>query len=246
MTGIKNLLNIDPKFLRTPYDPDQQFSVPYLWGTTGIGYNKKLVSKQPTSWWDLWDEKYKGRICMLDSPGACISAALLLKGHPETTSDAQHIQEAKELLLKQKPLVKQYSSASYVDMLASGEAALAMAYSGDVLQAVKEHPHLDYVLPKEGGYIWLDCLCLLSAAPHSEDAARLIDYLLRPKVAAGIANAVRYATPNAAARPWLDANLLADKRIYPPPAAARLLHYHSPLDSEAYVLWNQTWAEVKG
>jgi spermidine/putrescine transport system substrate-binding protein len=245
MADLKNLVNIDPKFLRTPYDPEQEFSVPYLWGTTGIGFNKKLVSKPPTSWWDLWDEKYKGRICMLDSPRECIGTALLLKGHPETTSDEKDFAQAKELLLKQKPLVKQYTSATYVDSLVAGEAALAMAYSGDVLQAVKENPHLDYALPKEGGYMWVDSMCLLRGAPHLADSVRLIDYLLRPEVAADICQAVRYASPNAAARSKIDPAILNDHRIFPTPEAARGLRYHTPPDAEAYVLWNQTWSDVK-
>jgi spermidine/putrescine transport system substrate-binding protein len=245
MEDLKNLSNLDQKFLHTPYDPNQEFSVPYLWGTTGIGFNKKLVSKPPTSWLDLWDERYKGRICMLDSARECIGTALLLKGYPETTTDEKKFEEARELLLKQKPLVKQYTSATYVDSLVAGEAALAMAYSGDVLQAVKENPHLDYVLPKEGGYMWVDCMCLLRGAPHRSDAVRLIDYLLRPEVAAGICNAVHYASPNAAAMPKIDPAIVKDRRIYPTPEIARGLRYHTPPDPEAYDLWNQTWSDVK-
>ncbi|MBI5241497.1 MAG: spermidine/putrescine ABC transporter substrate-binding protein [Elusimicrobia bacterium] len=245
MEDLKNLSNLDPKFLHTPYDPEQRFSVPYLWGTTGIGFNKKLVAKAPTSWWDLWDERYKGRICMLDSPRECIGTALLLKGQPETTTDEKDFEAAKELLLKQKPLVKQYTSATYVDALVAGEAALAMAYSGDVLQAVKENPHLDYALPKEGGYMWVDCMCVLRGAPHLADSVALIDYLLRPDVAAGICNAVHYASPNAAAQPRIDPAVLKDKRVYPPAAVVKNLRYHTPPDPEAYVLWNQTWSDVK-
>ena len=245
MGDLKNLGNLDPAFLRTPFDPEQEFSLPYLWGTEGIGYNKKLLGKAPTSWRDLWDERHAGRVCMLDSARSCIAVALLLCGHPEDTKEERHFAQARDLLLKQKPLVKQYTSATYIDSLVAGEAALAMAYSGDVLQAIRENPSLDYVIPKEGSFKWIDCLCLLRGAPNKEEAARLMDHLLRPEVAADISNTVRYASPNKAARKLIDPALLKDKRVFPPPAVAKTLRYHAPPDPETYMLWNQTWSDVK-
>ena len=242
---LKNLGNIDAKFLHPPYDPDQQFTVPYLWGSTGIGYNRKVLPKPPSSWRDLWDEKYKGRIAMLDNARDCISTALLLLGYPETPGDEKHLAQAKELLLRQKPLIKQYTSANYVDSLISGEVALAMAWSGDVLQACKENPQLDYVIPKEGSYRYVDSLCLVRGGAHREDTLKLIDYLLRPEVAAGITNTVRYASPNAAAKPFIEPGLLHDQRVYPQPQMMRRLSFHAPLDAETYTLWNETWSDVK-
>jgi len=245
MGDIKNLRNIERRFLDTPFDPSREFSIPYLWGTTGIGFNRKLTAKPPSSWLDLWDEKYRGRITMLDNARDCISTALLIKGWPENTADERHFAEVRELFLKQKPLVKQYTSATYIDSLITGETALAMAWSGDVLQALKENPQLDYVIPKEGSYMWVDCLCMVRGGRHREDTVRLIDYLLRPDVGADIANTVRYASPNAAARPKIDPALLMDPRVYPGPQAARKLAFHCLLDPETYNLWNQTWSDIK-
>jgi spermidine/putrescine transport system substrate-binding protein len=245
MSDLQNLGNLDRKFLNPPYDPDQQFSIPYLWGTTGIGYNKKLLPKAPTSWLDLWDEKYKGRISMLDNARDCISIALLLKGYPETTVDEKQFAEVKAFLLKQKPLLKQYTSSTYIDSLINGEVLMAMAWSGDVLQALRENPQLDYVIPKEGSYSYVDCLCLVRGGAHREDTVRLIDYLLRPEVAAEICNTVRFATPNAAAKALIAPALLKDKRIYPQPETLKKLAFHALLDSEAYSLWNETWSDVK-
>ncbi|MFA6004464.1 MAG: spermidine/putrescine ABC transporter substrate-binding protein [Elusimicrobiota bacterium] len=245
MAELQNLRNVDRQFLNPPYDPEQQFSVPYLWGTTGIGFNKKLVSKAPTSWKDLWEERYKGRITMLDNARDCISTALLMQGYPETTTDEGHFNAVRDLLLKQKPLLKQYTSSTYIDSLVSGEVALAMAWSGDVLQAIKENPQLDYVIPKEGSYRYVDSMCLMRAGQHQPDAVRLIDYLLRPEIAADIANTVRYASPNAAAKAKIEPALLKDQRVYPPPAVMRKLAFHAPLDSESYNIWNQTWSDIK-
>lgn len=242
---LTNLGNIDKAFRTPPYDPELAFTVPYLWGTTGIGFNKSKLDKPPTSWWDLWDEKHAGKISMLDNARDCLSVALMLKGHPETTSDEKAFAEARDLLVKQRPLVKQYASTTYIDSLISGEVNLAMAWSGDVLQACRENPQLDYAIPKEGSYMWVDNLCLMRGSRHRADALRLADYLLRGEVAADVANTVRYASPNAAARKHTDPALLKDPRVYPPAKVAARLSFHALLDPEQTALWNETWTDVK-
>ncbi|MBI3552731.1 MAG: spermidine/putrescine ABC transporter substrate-binding protein [Elusimicrobia bacterium] len=242
---LKNLANIDAKFLNTPYDPDNAYTVPYLWGTTGIGYNKKHMPKPPTSWWDLWDEKYSGKVSMLDNARDCVSTGLLLKGYPETATDENAFKEVRELLVKQKPLVKQYSSTQYMDSLVAGELFMAMAWSGDVLQAARENPQLDYVIPKEGSYMWVDNLCLVRGSQHREDTLRLVDYLLEGPVGAEIANTVRYATPNAEAKKSLDKSLLKDPRVFPPAEITKRLNFHSLLEPDVQQIWTDTWEDVK-
>lgn len=241
---LKNQGNLAPRFRRAAYDPDET-AVPYLWGTTGIAYNKKRLTKPPTSWWDLWDPRYKDRISMLDNVRDCVGVALQLLGIPQTTRDPEDFRKARELLLKQKPLVKQYSSSSYLNSLVAGEIDLAMTWSGDLFQAARDNPDLDYCLPKEGTYMWVDCLALMRGSRHREDALRLIDYLLEPEVAANIANSVRYATPNEKATPLVDEALRKDPRVYPTPRVLSKLKLHDVLDPEQSELWNQTWADVK-
>lgn len=242
---LKNIANIDAKFRKPPYDVEEAYTVPYLWGTTGIGYNKSKVAKAPTSWYDLWDERYRGKISMLDNARDCISTGLLMKGYPEKTTDKKAFEDVKQLFLKQRPLVKQYASATYVDSLISGEVHLAMAWSGDVLQAWRENPQLEYIIPKEGSYMWVDNLCLVKGAPHPEDALTLMDYLIEGETAAEVANFVRYASPNAAAKPHLDKALLSDTRVFPLPAVAARLRFHDLLGAETSGLWNETWSDVK-
>jgi spermidine/putrescine-binding protein len=242
---LTNLKNVDPRFLNPPYDPGNTYTVPYLWGTTGIGYNKSKISKPPTSWRDLWDPKYTDKISMLDNARDCISTALLLTGSPETTNDPKAFEAVRDLLLKQRPLVKQYSSATYIDGLVAGELTIAMAWSGDVLQAARENPQIDYVIPKEGSYMWVDNLCLVRGSRHREDTLRFIDYLLSAEVAAEIANTVRYATPNAAAKKFLDKTLLKDPRVFPTPEISGRLRFHELLDPETSQMWSETWTDVK-
>ena len=217
--------------------------MPYLWGTTGIAFNRKKLAKPPTTWWDMWDPKYADRISMLDNVRDCIAVAMQLLKIPQTTRDPEDFKKIRELLLKQKPLVKMYSSSSYLNSLVAGEIDLAMTWSGDLFQAARDNPDLDYVLPKEGGYMWVDCLALMRGSHHRADTLRLIDYLLEPEVAAGIADAVRYASPNQKALPLIDKSLRGDPRVYPPPSVK--LELHDVLDAEQSDLWNQTWADVK-
>lgn len=242
--ALKNRDNLYSRFRRPLYDPEEA-TVPYLWGTTGIAFNRKKIKKPPTSWWDLWDEKYKDRVSMLDNVRDCISVAMQLLKIPQTTRDPEDFKKIRELLVKQKPLVKQYSSSSYLNSLVAGEIDLAMTWSGDLFQAAKDNPDLDYVLPKEGTYMWVDSLLMLRGTRHKEDTLRLIDYLLEPKVAADIANHVRYASPNEKAFPLVDKALRVDPRVYPTAAVQKKLDLHHVLDSEQSELWSRTWADVK-
>lgn len=242
---LKNQGNLDPKFLKTPFDPESRYTIPYLWGTTGIGYNKSKLAKPPKSWRDLWDPKHAGRLSMLDNARDCVSTALLMLGFPETTNDPAAFKAVRELLLKQKPLVKQYTSATYIDGLVAGELHLSMAWSGDVLQASRENPQIDYCLPSEGSYMWVDNLCLVRGSKHREDTLLLLDYLLEGSVAAEIAGAVRYASPNAAAKPFMDKALLQDLRVFPSKEIASRLNFHKILDPQVSQTWTETWSDVK-
>jgi spermidine/putrescine-binding protein len=182
---------------------------------------------------------------MLDNARACVSLGLLLSGYPEATTDPKAFEAVKALYAKQRPLVKQYNSASYVDGLVSGETDLAMAWSGDVLQAAVENPHLDFVVPKEGSYMWIDNLCLVKGGPNRENALKLVDYLLRGEVAAGITKTVRYASPNAAAKKSLPAEITGDPRVYPSAALFKKLRFYAPFEQELADVWNRTWNDVK-
>ena len=242
--ALKNHRNLATEWRKPAYDPEDS-CVPYFWGTTGIAFNRKKVKKVPTSWWDLWDPRFKDRISMLDNVRDCIGTALLMLGIPASTRDPEDFKKVREHLLKQKPLVKQYSSASYLDNLVAGEIDLAMTWSGDLFQTARENPDLDYCLPKEGTHMWVDCLAMLRGARHRQETLQLIDYLLEPEVAAANANAVRYASPNKAALKFVEPALLKDPRVYPTGELRRKLRLNVVLDPEQSELWNQTWADVK-
>ena len=241
---LKNQDNLAPRFRRASYDPDEA-TVPYLWGTTGIAFNRKKLKKPPTSWWDLWDEKYKDRISMLDNVRDCVAVAMQLLRIEQSTRDPEDFKKIRELLVKQKPLVKMYSSSSYLNSLVAGEIDLAMTWSGDLFQAARDNADLDYVIPKEGTYMWVDSLALMRGSRHRAETLQLIDYLLEPQVAAANADFVRYASPNEKAWPFVDPALRKDPRVYPPKKQMDALKLHHILDPEQSELWNETWADVK-
>lgn len=242
---LKNLGNVDPKFSDPAYDPGLRFTVPYLFGTTGIGANRKYVKDMPSTWKDLWDERYKGKLTMLDNARDAIGAALFVLGLPVETEDPARLKKAKDLLIKQKPLLKHYTSSTYIDELTAGEAWISQGWSGDVLQAARENPDIDYAVPREGSFLWVSSLCLVKGSRHREETLAFVDHILRPDVHAEISNTMRYACPNAAARPQLDPALLNDKRVFPDEGTFKRLRFNAALSPEGEALWSRTWVEVK-
>ena len=187
--------------------------------------------------------QYKDRVSMFDNVRDCISVAMQLLNIPQTTRDPEDC-KIRELLVKQKPLVKQYRAPPPEQPRRRRDRSRDDVVR-DLFQTARENPDLDYAIPKEGTYMWVDSLAIMRGARHREDTLRLIDYPLEPAVAAGIANSVRYATPNQAAQPQVDKVLLKDPRVYPTPALMKQLQLHHVLDSEQTELWSQTWADVK-
>ena len=242
---LQNLGNVDKQFADPEYDRGLKLTVPYLWGTTGIGYNKEKLGKAPTSWWDVWDPKHKGRISALDNSRDAIGIGLLMLGLARDAKDPALLAKVREHLLKQKPLLKHYTSSTYIDELVSAEVWLAEGWSGDVLQASRDNKQIDYTIPKEGSFMWVDSLCLVKGSTRRAHALRFIDFVLNGANGAHIANTVRYATPNAKAKPLLDKALLADGRVFPPREVAKRLSFYPVLDPQTEELWNRTWQEVK-
>ena len=242
--AVKGLDNLEKRFIDPPFDPGLKYTVPYLWGTTGLGFNKKYVQR-PKSWKDLWDEKYKGHMTVLDNVRDGIGCALLALGLPTDTDKPEFLEQAKQLLIKQRTLIKHYTSATYVDELVSGESWLCQGWSGDVLQAVRENPQIDYAIPDEGSFLYVSSLVLPTGSDHREEALEFINYSLQPEVAAEISGTVGFATPNEKARKFLDPALLHDTRVFPDAKTSARLRFYGTLAPDTEELWAQTWQEVK-
>jgi spermidine/putrescine transport system substrate-binding protein len=244
---IHGLANLMPRFKSPPYDPGLDYCVPYLWGTTVIAYNRKYVNEPVNSWKILWDPKYKGKISMLDEKRDLIGCALKMLGYSGNDPDRARVEEAKKLLLQQRPLLKKYTSDTYQDELATNETWLCQAWSGDVIQAMRSNPDLDFAVPGEGSFIWVDNLCIPSGAGNPDAARDFISFLLRPGV--GYRNAVQtgYPTPLEPTFHLLkekDPGIADDRRIYPDEKTMEKLEFYSDLGEEER-FWNQVMEDVK-
>lgn len=193
--NIPNIKNIEERFLNLDYDPSNEYSIPYMWGTVGIIYNKTMVSEPLDSWADLWDEKYKGQIVMLDSQRDTMAVALKKLNHSLNTRNIDELEAAKEELIRQKPLVSAYLGDEVKDTMVAGDAAIAVVWSGDAVEIMRQNPDIEYVIPKEGTNLWFDAMVIPKSTTNKEGAEAFINYLSRPEVAAKNAEYIGYSIP---------------------------------------------------
>lgn len=247
--NIPNLSNLSQDFRDVPYDPGNEFCVPYQWGTTGLGYLEGQVDP-PQSWAVLFepDENaaYYGRTTMLDDVREGFSAALAYLGYDINTTDEAQLEEAKQLLIQAKAALSGYDSDTYEDLLAAEENLLAHGWNGDFLVAQDENENLAYTIPQEGGVIWVDNICIpASASPEEKLAGEMfINFLLRPDIGAMLSEYNYYASPNAAAEAELGEEFLNDPAVYPPMEVRDRLQYIRPV-GEAESIYQRMWDEVK-
>jgi spermidine/putrescine transport system substrate-binding protein len=221
---LNNFRHLDPKFLALSFDAQNQFSVPYFWGTLAVGVRTDRVKQPGTGLDALFDPQNRGRITMLDDMENVVAAVLGHLGLPLNSVDPAHLRAVKRLLLQQRPLVQAYTSDSYRERLIAGDAWAALGWSGDLLQAEQElrkmghgEARIRVIIPAGGTMLWLDSMVIPKAAANVELAHAFIDHLLEPQFAVMNALKVNYASPNAAARARLPVAMLADASIYPSP-----------------------------
>ena len=214
---LPNFANIDPAFTDPAFDPGRGYSMPYMWGTIGIGYRKGVAS--PTSWKDLLESpELAGRISLLDGI-TIIQVALKYIGLSANSLNRDEIMAAADALIKVKPNIKAFAPDTGQDLLISGEVDACMEWSGDILQVMLEDDELDYALPSEGGILWEDTMAIPRDAPNLEAAHEWINYIMQADVHAAIADYIKYACPNAAAMELIAAEDRENTAIYPPRAA---------------------------
>nr|BAL58166.1 extracellular solute-binding protein [uncultured Acetothermia bacterium] len=245
---IPNSAHIAPRFRGLYYDPQNRYSIPYLWGTTGIGYNAQKLETPPTSWADLFEpdrlERYKNRVSMLDDPREAIGAALKYLGYSVNSTDPQQLEAAKNLLLVQKPYLARYDSETYDDFLLTGDLVVAHGWSGEFAKAHVENPNIRYVIPREGGVIWADNLAILKSSQRIDLAHTFIDFLLRPTINAKIVNFLRYPSTNEAATAHILPEIVNDPAIYPPEEILEKLEWIRDV-GDARALYERVWDEIK-
>ncbi|MCF1504639.1 polyamine ABC transporter substrate-binding protein [Afifella sp. H1R] len=240
------------------YDPDNEYSVNYMWGTTGIGYNVDMINERmpdaPVKSWDMVfdpDVISKFQDCgvyMLDAPTEMIPAALNYLGLDPNSTNPDDIDKAEELLKSVRPYIQKFHSSAYIDSLANGDICMAVGWSGDVFQAIDaeaEGINVKYVIPKEGAQMWFDQMSIPADAPHPANAHAFINYILRPDVIAKASNYVFYANGNKDSQQYLDEEIIGDPAIYPPKDVMDKLYTVDPYDPKAQRLITRAWTSVK-
>jgi spermidine/putrescine-binding protein len=216
---IPNLTNLDPEFVQTDYDPGNRYTVPWQWGTTGVGYNRASVpGGKVDSWAALFDPAapMAGHLTLLREVDDLIGCALIYLGRSPNSVDDKDLADVVKLVRSLKPKVRHFTSDTYIDELAANETWLAQAWSGDVFQARDQNADVSYAIPKEGSLRFVDVMCVPKGAPHAANAARFMNYVLHPKVQARISKYVSYGTPVSLAKPLLPPEQTKDPSIYPP------------------------------
>ena len=260
---LPNLVNAWDEIARrlASYDPGNQYAVNYMWGTTGIGYNAGIAAALgPDIRIDSWDIVFRPELIakfkdcgvhMLDSADDVLSAALHYLGLDPNSDRPADLEKAADGVQKVAPYVRKFHSSEYLNALASGEICLVLGYSGDIKQAQKRAAEagngvdVRYGIPKEGAQLWFDNLAIPNDAPDVAEAHQLIDYLLRPEVAARNSNFVAYANGNAASRAFVDKAILDDRGVYPDAATMSRLYTIGAHDQRTQRLMNRLWTRVK-
>lgn len=253
--NVPNIKEIDSKYMdmSRSFDPDNKYSVPYCWGTVGILYNTSMVAPEdaPTKWSDLWDTKFKDNILMQDSVRDAFMVALKSLGYSMNTTNEAEIAEARDLLIKQKPLVQAYVIDQVRDKMIGGEAAMGVIYSGEMLYIQQEVADLgldyslEYVIPEEGTNLWLDSWVIPANAPNKENAEKWINFLCRPDIAKKNFEYITYPTPNKGAFDLLDSDLQNNKAVFPDTDSLKNCEVFQYLGTDVDSIYNEYWKEVK-
>ncbi len=228
------------------FDPGNRYAVPYCWGTVGILYNKTMVDDPVTSWSILWNEKYADSILMQDSVRDLFMVGLKSLGYSMNSTDETELNEAKDLLIQQKPLVQAYVIDQVRDKMIGNEAALGVIYSGEAIYTQRENPDLEYVIPEEGTNVWIDSWVIPKNAENVENAEKFIDFMCRGDIALLNFDYITYSTPNTAAQALIEDDDIRNSKIaFPDLSQYDGLETFSYLGDDADTLYNDLWKEIK-
>ena len=243
--NIPNYKYIGEKFKNLPYDPTNEYSVPYTWGTVGIIYDSTVVTEPVTSWDILWNEKYKDNVYMYNSLRDSLAITLVKNGYSLNSTNANEINVAKEDLLKQLTLTNPiYVIDEVRDNMISGEKALAVVYSGDASYIMSQNPDMKYVVPNEGSNKWFDAIAIPKDAPNKAGAEAFINFLCDPENAKTNIEYIEYSTPNTGAFELLDDEVKNNPAAYPSDAVLERCEVFTDLDPQTLKLYESAFTEI--
>ncbi|MBN1148155.1 MAG: spermidine/putrescine ABC transporter substrate-binding protein [Anaerolineales bacterium] len=241
--NVPNFKNISANFRDLSYDPGNRHSIPYSWGTTGMVVRTDLVSEPVTHWSDMWNPAYAGKVMAWPLSRYVIGMALRSLGYSLNSEHPQELELALEKLVDLKPglILREWEPAVAAPYLVSGEVVIAMGQADDVIEGQKQNPNIAYVLPEDGGLLWGDNFTIPANSPNKAAAERLIDFLLRPEIAAQIVNETYYWLPNDAALPLVDPEIRNNPAIFPTAESVAKAEILLPLSPEGEALYEEIW-----
>lgn len=240
--NIPNLKNLDPAHTGTFADPDNEYTVPYLWGSVVIAVNKDLVKKDVKGYEDLFDPEFKDNLVMPEDSRASIGAMLAIKGYPINSTDEKQIKEAGELLKELKPNIKAFDGDNPKGLLISGEVKAGIMYNAEAALAKRENPNIEIIFPEEDSFLWQDDFVIPKDAPHKENAEKFINFILEPEISKQISEDYPYGNPNKEAVKLLPENIQEEMSI--PKEFFDRSEYARDV-GEATGLYDRIWTEVK-
>ena len=260
---IPNLKNMDPDIMSRVglHDPNNEYAVPYLWGTTGIGYNEDKIKKilgdaRPDSWNYIYDPKLVAKfkdcgLSLLDAPDEILKTVLAWMGRDPNSQKEDDLKAAEAKLMPIRPFVRKIHSSQYIDDLANGDLCIAVGWSGDILQArdradeAKQGVKIKFAIPKGGTIVWFDMLAIPADAKHPKNAHAFINYLMDPQVAANNSNTVNYANGNAQSFSMVNDEVKNDPGIYPTPEVKAKLFPSLAYGEDFQRLMNRMWTKFQ-
>ena len=244
---ISNFKLLNKTLLNAEFDPENKYSVPYLWGSSGIAVNTKRIDLSSiNSWDDLWLPQYKGRVMLMNDLRDVFSMSLLTLGYPTSTQDPNHIKAAYEKLATLMPNVRTFNSDAPRMPFMEGETYLGLAWNGEVIMAQDQGmPELDFVYPKEGVIMWMDNMAIPKNAKNLENAYTFIDFLMRPENSAIISEEIGYGSPSDAARALMPPKMANNETIYPPADKMGHALFRRDVGDKTMALYQKYWDRLK-
>ncbi|MBM7709023.1 ABC transporter substrate-binding protein [Enterococcus lemanii] len=243
---IEGIENIDPRFLDLSFDPGNQYSIPYFWGTLGIVYNDKYVDEADmTSWNDLWNPSLKNNVMMIDGAREVIGIGLNSLGFSLNSTDDEELTQAVDHLRTLMPNIKAIVADEIKMYMANEESAVAVTYSGEAADMMDQNEHIHYVIPEEGSNLWFDNIVIPHNAKNIEGAYDFINFMLRPEVAAQNAEYIGYSTPNVKALALLPSEITEDEQFYPSDERMARLEVYENLGPKYIGIYNDLFLELK-
>ena len=242
---IKGLENIGTEFLGKSFDTNNDYSIPYFWGTVGIVYNTKLVKTAPKHWDDLWDSSYRNSILLVDGAREVMGVGLNSLGYSVNTKNMAELKQALAKLQKLTPNIKAIVGDEMKGYMIQGDAAIGVTFSGEASEMLESNPDLRYIVPSEGSNLWFDNLVIPKTVKHKDQAYAFINFMLKPENAAQNAEYIGYATPNQAAKKLLPKALREDKAFYPDQSTINHLEVYDNLGLKWLGIYNDLYMQFK-